>query len=63
MHSTDDGSSPARDSILVGRAVTSSHQGRARAPMWIHVKKAFSIGKTRAVELCNRFGVDPDEER
>jgi len=48
---------------LVARAVRTARpvgrqQGKHR---WAVVAEIFSCGRTRARELCERFGTDPDE--
>lgn len=47
---------------LVSRAIRCSHRVTSlKVPRWTCVKRVFSVGSTRAHELCRRFGLDPDE--
>lgn len=32
------------------------------APLWVLVKEAFLVGRTRAHEICAEYGQDPDRE-
>jgi len=50
------------DTQLVERAVRNA--GRCSTVVrsrWAHVRDLFAIGSTRAVALCVRQGLDPDE--
>ncbi len=51
------------DEELLGRAVRQAQLPRdaAMGPRWRAVMDTFQLGSTYAKELCERFGVDPDE--
>lgn len=51
------------DATLLGRAVRNCRRGRSRhkVPLWSVVSDRFALGSTFSVELCLRFGLDPDE--
>lgn len=50
------------DSELLGRAVRNCRARHARkAPRWVCVSDTFCLGSTYSMQLCRRFGVDPDE--
>lgn len=34
---------------------------RCKHSRWVHVADTFALGSTFARQLCDRFGVDPDE--
>jgi hypothetical protein len=38
-------------------------RGRRKGPRWVAVMEVFAVGRTRAYELCERYGHDPDEVR
>lgn len=47
---------------LVSRAIRCSHRVTSlKVPRWTCVKRVFSVGSTRAHELCRSYGLDPDE--
>lgn len=54
------------DEELLRRAVKNARVRDARRgskhPRWIAVQDAFSLGSTYAYQLCQRFGIDPEEE-
>jgi hypothetical protein len=50
------------DADLIKRAVKSARpRNRYEAPRWAAVMDAFGLGSTFAWQLCERFGLDPDE--
>lgn len=49
------------DEELLRRAVTNARKGREYQPRWVAVMDSFMLGSTYAWQLCNRFGLDPDE--
>lgn len=46
---------------LLERAVHIAGHRSPRGMKWGHVGRVFGVGSTRAVELCCKFGIDPDE--
>lgn len=54
---------PITDADLVKRAMMNlrNHEYDSR-PRWALVKDVFGVGSTRAEDLCERFGLDPDEK-
>ena len=50
------------DEELLRRAVTNARKGRGYQPRWAAVMDSFMLGSTYAWQLCNRFGLDPDEK-
>ena len=48
---------------LVGRAIRSARRrhGRVKQPLWASVVDMFGLGSTYAKQLCQRYGLDPDE--
>jgi hypothetical protein len=53
------------DAALLERAVRNG-RGRGqkrgqRYPRWSLVADTFALGSTYAIQLCRRFGLDPDE--
>lgn len=48
---------------LVERAVRNAKPRRAGVLVqrWIAVKEVFAVGRTRAEDLCHRYGLDPEE--
>lgn len=50
------------DSELLRRAVENARPRRGPHPRWVAVCRTFGLGATYAQELCQRFGLDPDEE-
>lgn len=51
------------DCDLLGRAVRECRRGRGRHKivLWSKVKDRFALGSTHAIELCRRYGLDPEE--
>jgi len=51
------------DEELLRRAVKSARSWRYRGkhPRWTGVMDAFALGSTFAMQLCRRFGLNPDE--
>ena len=50
------------DESLLKYAVMSAGAGQTRRTFrWGHVKGLLGIGSTSAIEICIRFGIDPDE--
>lgn len=51
------------DDKLLSRAVRECRRGRGRAKvyLWSKVSDRFALGSTYSMELCRRFGLDPDE--
>lgn len=48
---------------LVGRAVRNAKPTKpGKHPRWHAVGDAFALGSTFATQLCQQFGVDPDEQ-
>lgn len=54
------------DAELVSRAVRNarshSHRKGASHPRWVAVMDIFALGSTHSRQLCERFGLDPDEQ-
>lgn len=53
------------DEKLLQRAVTSArsdHYGVRNHPRWVAVSEKFALGSTFAHQLCERFGLDPNEQ-
>jgi hypothetical protein len=52
-----------KDEELLGRAVRECRRGRGRAKivLWSKVKDRFALGSGYSMELCRRYGLDPDE--
>ncbi|UXN70928.1 hypothetical protein N8A98_06995 [Devosia neptuniae] len=54
------------DDTLLERAVRNArsraHRKGAKHPRWVGVMDAFSLGSTYAMQLCRRFGLEPDEQ-
>jgi len=51
------------DEDLLGRAVRECRRGRGRQKiiLWSKVSDRFALGSTYSMELCRRYGLDPDE--
>lgn len=49
------------DEELLRRAVLNA-RGYRRGPRWVAVMAAFALGSTYSYQLCQRFGIDPNEE-
>ena len=47
------------DADLVERATRAAKA--PGLPRWVAVKRAFTVGSTRAAKLCERFGLNPEE--
>ncbi len=59
----DDNVSNISDDELLRRAVTTARaKGRGYQPRWVGVMDRFLLGSTYAMQLCRRFGLDPDEK-
>lgn len=52
-----------KDEELLGRSVRECRRGRGRAKviLWSKVSDRFALGSTYSMQLCRRFGLDPDE--
>ena len=50
------------DAELLGRAVRHCRP-TLHEPRWSIVSKRFGLGSTYSVQLCRRFGMDPEERR
>lgn len=50
------------DAQLLERAVKSARPKRGRVPRWSAVGDAFALGSTYSIQLCRRFGIDPDQQ-
>lgn len=54
------------DEKLLERAVRNSRDGSYRKgvkhPRWVAVMDTFALGSTYSQQLCQRFGLDPDEK-
>jgi hypothetical protein len=49
---------------LIERAVRAARPrsvGRGSEPRWSAVAEAFGLGSTYSIELCKKFGLDPEE--
>ena len=52
-----------RDAELVEHAVRIARpRYRSSAPRWVAVMDVFALGRTAAISLCERFGLDPEEK-
>lgn len=51
------------DEELLKRAVQGAHDKfkRGKHYRWVAVMHTFAVGRTTANDLCQRFGLDPDE--
>lgn len=51
------------DVELLKRAVRNCRRGRGRGKvvLWSIVSERFSLGSTYSLQLCRRFGLDPEE--
>ena len=47
------------DEELVGRAVRHAVRSSGRRARWAYVSELFACGRTVAVALCDRYGIDP----
>jgi len=52
------------DAELIGRAVRNCRPRRksGKSPKWQAVSETFALGSLYSVQLCRRFGVDPDKQ-
>lgn len=50
------------DEKLLERAVKGARPRKGRVPRWSAVSDAFALGSTYSIQLCHRFGVDPDQQ-
>lgn len=52
------------DHELLKRAVTNARPIRAagKQPRWVAIMDTFGLGSSYSSELCQRFGLDPDEK-
>lgn len=52
-----------KDAELLQRAVRECRRGRGRHKivLWSKVSDRFALGSGYSIELCRRFGLDPDE--
>jgi len=52
-----------KDEDLLGRAVRECRRGRGRQKiiLWSKVSDRFALGSGYSMELCRRYGLDPDE--
>lgn len=51
------------DDDLLRRAVRGAkNMHRGRIVRWAVISELFGLGSTYSMELCRRFGVDPDEQ-
>lgn len=52
------------DSVLLSRAVHNARANHSTGyhPRWVGVMDNFQLGSTYAMQLCRRFGLDPDEK-
>jgi len=50
------------DEKLLERAVRNARPRKGRVPRWAAVSDAFSLGSAFSIQLCRRFGVDPDQQ-
>lgn len=48
--------------VAVTCARSRRHNKGVKHPRWIAVKDLFQLGSGYAMDLCRRFGLDPDEE-
>lgn len=58
MASVDD----ITDEQLLERAVKAARPRRGRVPRWSAVADLFALGSTYSIQLCRRFGLDPDQQ-
>jgi hypothetical protein len=50
------------DADLIRRAIMNARSNKVRpVPRWSAVMDTFALGSTYAWQLCERFGLDPDE--
>lgn len=50
------------DNELLGRAVRNCRARQSgKSPRWVGVSDTFTLGSTYSMQLCRRYGVDPDE--
>jgi hypothetical protein len=47
---------------LVENAVRNAHHRHPKGARWGHVTKALAVGSGSAIQLCERFGLDPEEQ-
>lgn len=52
-----------KDEDLLGRCVRDCRRGRGRHKtfLWARVSERFALGSGYSMELCRRFGLDPEE--
>lgn len=50
------------DEQLLSRAVRNARPRKGRVPRWSAVADAFALGSTFSIQLCRRFGLDPDQQ-
>ena len=51
------------DAELLEFAVRNAgHNSHSQLPRWSHVGSLTGLGSTSSILLCERFGVDPDEQ-
>jgi hypothetical protein len=50
------------DDKLLERAVKGARPRKGRVPRWAAVGDAFALGSTYSIQLCRRFGLDPDQQ-
>ena len=50
------------DDQLLERAVKSARPRKGRVPRWAAVSDTFALGSTFSIQLCLRFGLDPDQQ-
>jgi hypothetical protein len=50
------------DAALLERAVRNVRPRQPRSPRWAAVAGAFGLGSSYAAQLCERFGLDPDDQ-
>lgn len=52
------------DNDLLSRAVKNCRAKNSRGyqPRWVAVSDTFGLGSTYSWQLCQRFGLDPDEK-
>ena len=49
------------DAELLRRAVCTA-KPRRKGPRWTAVSELFCLGSTYSAQLCERFGINPDEQ-
>ncbi len=59
---SDGNVSSISDEELLRRAVIGARKGRGYQPRWVCVMDRFMLGSTYARQLCDRFGLNPDEK-